>query len=360
MTDPMVPGLDDLVRSQVAMIEDLRTRVAELETRLVAGSSDVRTSERDELRSGALTSVPTPPETSRRGFLRLAGVAAAGAAAVVVSNATPAAALTGDNAILGSSNSANLPTIVTNSINSPPGVVSNLAAIRGNGGTNSVGVWGAANGELAAGIVGSSTSGYGVYGDGGVGYSVFAAGSRARYGLASHIDGSAPPTNGGYLLGDILRNSNGDLYVCVVAGVNGTAQFRKLAGPSTAGALHLIPAARVFDSRAQFDQPGGGGLPGDRIQATQTRVINVGNFVGPGTKAVLVSLSALSTLSGGYLTAYPSGSANPGTVNCFWAAGANTAATTTVAVNASSQFTLTAQLEGAGVICSADLLGYYA
>ena len=358
MTDSVVPELDHLVRSQAAMIEDLRSRMEDLEARLVA-SSKVRTPERDDVRSGALTIVPTPPETSRRGFLRLAGVAAAGAAAVVVSSATPAAATDGQPILQGVTNSGLTQTSVTNGTDSPATVVSNLAAIRGNGGTNSVGVWGAANGELGAGIVGSSTSGYGIYGDGGLGYSMFAGGSRPRYGLGSHITGSSPPTSGGYQLGDILRNSNGDLYVCIVPG-NGTAQFRKLAGPNTAGALHLIPSARVFDSRAQYDQPGGGGLPGDRIQAMQSRVINVGSYVGPGTKAVLVSLSALSTQSGGYLTAYPSGSANPGTVNCFWAAGANTAATTTVAVSASLQFTLTAQLEGAGVICSADLLGYYA
>ncbi len=350
MTDPVVPGLHDLVQSQAALIEDLRTRMADLETRLAANSGT---------RTAALTSEPIPPETSRRGFLRLAGVAAAGAAAVVVSNASPAAATDNSAILQGVPNTGTQQTTVINSTNSPT-AVSNVAAVRGNGGTNSVGVWGDANGELGAGIVGSSASGYGVYGDGGAGYSVYAGGGRARYGLGSHITGSSPPTTGGYLLGDILRNFNGDLYVCVVAGSNGSAQFRKLAGPNTAGTLHLVSAARVFDSRAQFDQPGGGGLPGDRIQATQTRVINVGNYVGPGTKAVLVSLSALSTLSGGYLTAYPSGSANPGTVNCFWAAGANTAATTTVAVNASSQFTVTAQLEGAGVICSADLLGYYA
>ena len=73
----------------------------------------------------------------------------------------------------------------------------------------------------------------------------------------------------------------------------------------------------------------------------------------------MIGLGVFGTASAGFLTAYPTGTPSPGTVNCFWQAGAQTSNTVIVALNASLQFDLKASIEGAGVGCSADIFGYF-
>ena len=90
MTNSSDESLADVVRGQAALIADLQARLDRLE------SSPVGPAER--LHRTASTAVGNDPgeATSRRGFLRLAGAAAAGAAVVAVGNASPAAAAAGE------------------------------------------------------------------------------------------------------------------------------------------------------------------------------------------------------------------------------------------------------------------------
>ena len=378
VTSPSDESLADVVRGQAALIADLQARLDRLE-------SDGNSANTNPLRA-ASHSVQTsndmvvdPP--SRRGFLRLAGAAAAGAAVAVVGNASPAAAFDG-----GSFTGAE--TVFTNN-----GTDSTKAGVRGSftgtpsGGIGGIGVLGQADGvpgqpthpsnASAAGVIGQSLSpldpvtgmplhptGFGVYGASTTGYALYAA-SNGRIGFDAHVDSlltpGGYPTKGAYKVGDLFTNTNGDTYSCVVGGAatsGGPARFRKLAGPGTTGQLHLVAAARVFDSRAIYD-PGNVGLPGGQIVNAQARTINVVNYVPAGATGVMIGLGVTSTLSSGYLTAYPTGTPSPGTVNCYWQAGAQTSNTVIVALNASLQFDVRASLEGGGAVCSADLFGYF-
>ena len=344
-TEPL--EIEALLRSQAALIDELQARVARLEAsgpaRLAAVPSPTA-----EVIAASDFGVET---SSRRGFLRLAGAAAAGAAVAAVANATPAAALDGGT-YSGSE------TVFTNSTSTDP-AKSGVKGTFTTAAVGGIGVLGQADTtSAAAGVVGASVAGYGVYGSAGTGYALY-AGSNGRVGFDPHLTGTGAPTSGAYKLGDIVMNTAGDTFSCVVAGSGGAAKFRKLAGAGTTGQLHLSGAARIFDSRSQFDQPGGGGLPGGVITNAQTRTINVANYVPAGTTGVMIGLGVFGTASAGFLTAYPTGTPSPGTVNCFWQAGAQTSNTVIVALNASLQFDLKASIEGAGVGCSADIFGYF-
>ena len=109
------------------------------------------------------------------------------------------------------------------------------------------------------------------------------------------------------------------------------AQWRKLAGPSTAGQLHVLPTpVRVYDSR-----PGEAPLavgPKAPTTANGIRVIDTtanGSGVPFDANAVLVNLTITGPQAPGFATAWPTG-AWPGTSNINFAAGQDIAATTVV------------------------------
>ena len=210
-------SLADVVRGQASLIADLQARLDRLESSPVGpGGRALQAASHSAQTSGDIV-VDQP---SRRGFLRLAGAAAAGAAVAAVGNASPAAALDG-----GTFTGAE--TVFTNN-----GTDFTKAGVKGvyvnSGG---IGVLGEANaGSSAAGVIGQSLSflnppaatGYGVYGASTTGYALYAA-SNGRLGFDPHLAGTAAPTIGGYKLGDIVMNANGDTFSCVVAGSGGSA-----------------------------------------------------------------------------------------------------------------------------------------
>ena len=81
----------------------------------------------------------------------------------------------------------------------------------------------------------SDFGGIGVFGGGGIG--VQASGSRAALQLLP--SGAAPRSRGdAHTRGEVVHDTNGDVWVCVSAGSPGT--WRKLAGPSASGAFHVL------------------------------------------------------------------------------------------------------------------------
>ena len=257
--ESLADSLADVVRGQAALIADLQARLDRLEsTGSSANANRLRTASHSVQTSNDM--VVDPP--SRRGFLRLAGAAAAGAAVAAVGSASPAAALDG-----GSFTGAE--TVFTNN-----GTDSTKAGVKGSfTGTpimntpGGIGVLGQADGvpgqpshpsnASAAGVIGTSSSGYGVYGTSATGYALYAA-SNGRLGFDPHLAGTAAPTTGGYKLGDIVMNANGDTFSCVAAGSGGSAKFRKLAGPNTGGQIHFFnQPARFIASFYGTRMPGG-------------------------------------------------------------------------------------------------------
>ncbi|PWJ27519.1 hypothetical protein ATK17_3721 [Branchiibius hedensis] len=289
----------------------------------------------------------------RRSMLRTLGVAGAvaGVAALEVGRSTNADATTGDYLRIGYSQGAQNMTYLTNQVGSS--VISNpltseptlmwgdnrLSSL-----TNANGIRGDGKGPSGMGIWGNSDSGgVGVHGGGGIG--VQAQGSRAALKLIP--SGAAAVDRSDYhQTGEFIEDSSGNLWVCVGAGFPGS--WRKLAGPASTGAFHVLPAAiRTYDSRSSD-----GALSGGSRTLTMSGVPN-------GSSAVTVSLTATGTSGPGYLALYKAGISYPGNSNLNWSASGTTIAVTTVcAVNASSQ--LVVRGAGGSTQVIIDVIGYYA
>jgi len=162
------------------------------------------------------------------------------------------------------------------------------------------GVYGLASQDAtAAGVRGESTTGTGVVGAALSGHDFLASGS-GRIGLVPNLS-AGPPSAGTYTTGDVFCDAVGNLWVCVATGTPGV--FRKVAGPATAGALHPITPARVYDSR----------LSGGSLAAGSTRTLSVatatagGTVVPSGAIAIAFNLTIAGTVGSGWLGVVPSG-----------------------------------------------------
>jgi len=149
------------------------------------------------------------------------------------------------------------------------------------------------------------------------------------------------------------------VWYCTLGGSPGL--WRKLTGPSTAGALHLVSTPkRVYDSRP--GQPPAAVGPKTPLQAGQKRTVDLkadGSGVPAGATAALVSLVATGTTTGvgGFLSVFRNDIAWPGTSNLNWTAAGQTVAVTTVtALDAEARCGLWA---GSVTDVVVDVLGYY-
>ena len=336
--------IEALLQSQAALIDELRARVARLEASgpapVVAvparlSSTEVRSTDDDA----------TVETSSRRGFLRLAGAAAAGAAVAVVANAAPAAALDGGT-YSGSE------TVFNNN-----GIDVNKAGVKGTFGPNpnGIGVLGQADvGSAAAGVFGAAISGYGVYGSAGTGYALY-AGSNGRLGFDPHLTSTGAPTSGAYKLGDIVMNTAGDTFSCVVAGSGGAAKFRKLAGPKTAGQYHPIAPTRIYDSRPSVGGPG-------PIVNGENRFLTANNnnpsLVGVTSTAITINVTLAETTGFGLLSMWAVGDPQPGASLMNWTtSNAIIANGTTLKVGPNNQFVV--HCEGIATQFLIDMMGYW-
>jgi len=121
-----------------------------------------------------------------------------------------------------------------------------------------------------------------------------------------------------------LENVGGDLWWCVAAGTPGT--WRKLAGPTSAGAFHALTPGRVYDSRTA--QPTGNV---GRLSDTQTRTVSVSdrrnlatgavdlaNYVPLGATAVTANVTVVDTTASGFLAINPGGNTTVGAAAINW------------------------------------------
>lgn len=294
------------------------------------------------------------PSLVRRSMLRSLAVAGAGAgvAALAMGRPETAEAATGDNLRIGYLQAVKNMTYLGNtvgsatlgaSLDSEPtlfwgdnrrSTLANANGLRGDGkGPSGMGIWG-----------NSDSGGIGVFGGGGIG--VQGQGSRAALKLVPQ--GSAPAARSDYHeAGEFIEDSSGSLHVCVSAGYPGS--WRKLAGPSTVGAFHVLPSTvRAYDSRTSDGSLGSG-----------SRTLTMSG-VPAGSSAVTVSLTITQTTGGGYLSLYKAGISFPGNSNLNWYASGQTVAVTTVcAVSAASQLVVRASGSGTTQVI-VDVIGYYA
>jgi hypothetical protein len=183
--------------------------------------------------------------TSRRGLLRLGGVAAAaglvaGAGELLrPGTAHAAAAMALDNPLVGTSSDRF------------------VDAVAGFGTNSATGVHGTS--DTGPGVFGFSQSGLGVWANSNSSYAVLAASGSSPDIYAAGTGrilqtslGLWPPTSGTWLAGEMIRDFHFDLWLCVQGGTPG--HWRKVAAPQygyAGGALNLLPSAiRLLDTRA--------------------------------------------------------------------------------------------------------------
>lgn len=209
------------------------------------------------------------------------------------------------------------------------------------------------SGALAGhGVVGeTSGSGSGVHASSSQGYGVTANGGKANAFLPG-TGAPGPNRPGMHIEGELVSDTGGDLWHCVDTG--DPAVWRRLSGPTTAGAFHLLPApVRVIDSRG----PGGGGL----FASGTDRVVTMPVAVPAGATGVLLNLTVTNTVGAGFLAvasaAVGAGAMSHSNTNWF-TSGQVSPATAVSAINTAKQIRLKAG-GGGSTHYVIDLFGFY-
>lgn len=333
-----------------------------------------------------------PMRSGRRGMLKLAAGAAAGAVVgAVAGGANPAAAADGDPITAGQSTSTtaadtdSTTLVYANTIDAPMGpgtftltVDTNAFLVRDisalvlgpeHASSYPAAVAGYANSVLTHGVYGKSkrSTGYGVVGlnnasSGGAG--VLARGDHANLELDPF--GTAPASRVvAYSLGQIVCDSSGDTWICVAAGTPGT--WRKISGASTAGSFHAITPIRVYDSR----QPGYSGYNGS-LGRTASREVSVAdardgsggvvaaNAVPAGATAVAFNITVAGPTGDNYLSITPGGVATiPTTSIINFVTGQNVANASVVAISSDRKVKVWCGTMYGSTDFILDISGYY-
>jgi hypothetical protein len=163
-----------------------------------------------------------------------------------------------------------------------------------------------------------------------------------------------PPLGQPADIGALWVDDDGNWWAATADGTD--AKWRKLAGPGTAGALHLLASPkRVYDSR-----------PGEppAIDPKSPLTPNVARTIDPKAnssgvpaqaRGVLVTLTVPSLAAGGFATVWPSG-AWPGTSNINFGPNQNIATTTVVGLGPGATFLVQSNVATNVLI---DIVGYY-
>ena len=252
------------------------------------------------------------PQTSdRRGMVKLLAASAVGAVAgAAIFNAQPAAGAQGDPVLVGTLNTS----------------------------TNATGF--TASGDHAVNAFGQS--GVGIVSDGGLANALFTA------------SGGAPSGFG--LRGVLLVDGAGDWWGATVDS-DTDGGWRKLAGPNTAGQLHILPSpVRVYDSRPGLAPTAVG--PKVPTVGFAVRILDTtanGSGVPANARAVLINLTITGPQAPGFASAWATG-AFPGTSSINFAAGQSIAATTVVGCGPSATIQV---LSNTVTDFLVDVIGFY-
>lgn len=250
-----------------------------------------------------------PRRFSRKGLVKAAAASAAALAATSLVVPERAAAADGQPIIIGSANSGTNSTSLT-----ATGAPLLEGAFKGIGRANGEGVVGEASGDEGYGLYGVSSTGYGVFGESSTGIALF-AGDNGRFGQALGTV-AGPPTSGSFLAGEQIRDSRGDLYICVTGGSPGIWQkvVALRAGFAAAGAVYYLPVpVRLLDTRESAPIAGGTSI---------TLPVGGAGGIPADARGVLGNITAIQAVADGFLTLYPTGEPRPLASSNNYAAGA--------------------------------------
>ena len=160
-------------------------------------------------------------------------------------------------------------------------------------------------------------------------------------------------------LGDlVMETGTHDLYLCV-AGSGATAVFRKVSGPKTAGAFHVLPKpVRLYDSRPGTTPNIGSKTP---LKPGVARTIDLkgnGSGVPVGATAALVTILLVNATAGnGNLTLWANETTPPAANTMVWGGSAGRFTAKEVsAASAQAEVQVVANLKTDIVV---DVVGYY-
>ena len=319
-----------------------------------------------------------PPRPDRRSVMRGLLGAAAGAAAVGVALRPDTASASTGGFVYGATNNAGLDTTTLNADVSFGRTLS--VANAANGGFAVAGeadfVYGgfarsaaiymtsAGSGAIISSqddcFVGVSNTGVALRGTSTSGIGLLASGGRCDALLLG--TGDSPNSRvDAHTSGEILKDRDNNLWVCVVAGSPGT--WRKVAGTETAGSLHVIEPTRVYDSR----WPSGGGrlATGDArgidVSAGRnltTGAIETANLVPAKATALQYTITVTDTAGAGFVavTAIKATGYRASSIN--WSASGQSSANSTMAKLTSPELRLWGGGGGSTQVII-DVLGYY-
>jgi hypothetical protein len=290
------------------------------------------------------------PVASRRALFRTLGAGVTGAVAANLLSGGEAGATDGSAILQSETNTGTGTTTVTSSADvalagtttssvpvpaagvygscvAPSGYAAAYAGVMGDSSTG-YGVLGFSNaasspvagvgGEGAAvGVHGYSSDGYGVHGLSTTGHAVVCEGGVAQL-LMEPMSAIGPPNSEIHTTGELYLDSEAVLWICTNAGDPGT-WTRVAAGPSgyVQGASCLLPTPiRIFDSRVA-DPPAApsrasGPIGTGVTQGLQITGVEVGGHGVPdGAVAVIGNVTGVNAVGTGYLTLFPAGVSRP-------------------------------------------------
>jgi hypothetical protein len=174
-------------------------------------------------------------------------------------------------------------------------------------------------------------------------------------GNAHFVAGGGSPVGTGSLAGVLWVDGDGNWWAATHSDAQ-NAQWRKLAGPATSGALHLLDSPRrVYDSRPSEPPAIGPKTPltPNVARAIDPKVDSSG--VPEAARGVLITLTVPALAAAGFATVWPSGPW-PGTSNINFGAFQNIATTTVVGLAPGATFLVQSNVETDFII---DIAGYY-
>ena len=219
------------------------------------------------------------------------------------------------------------------------GAGASAIGVNAKAGTSGTGARGVAKGFGAYGVWGINDAGVGVQGDSNTGVDLAATGLGRVYQFPQVFDG--PPTTGSYLVGEQIRDINGNLLICVASGTPGT--WRKVAAvaPGAGGIVYLLSAPiRLLDTRN-----GIGMFPAGSTNILQVTGVDIGGISVPkGATGVVGNVTVVSPTAGGDLRLYPGGATAPNTSSINFATGQVIANGVTVGLNVTGQISIKVDL----------------
>lgn len=344
----LVPRSD--LAALVAELADVRARLSALEHQRDRGETP--SDNPSETQVGAPAEHPAPPSSigRRAAMAGLLGATVGGVAALA--SGSPAAAATGDHIVAGGTTTA----LDTTFLDAK--------------GSNDIGLYVKNNGGQGVGIRAETSSAAAIYGYSNTTASAVGGFENGLDGLAlnAYSDGpqlrlqsdspntplSAPKFSEE---GELRASSTGELWYCAAYGTPGT--WRKLAGKTTAGALHVLAVpARIYDSRPGTAPAVGTKSPlAPNTARTLDLKVNSSGVPAGATAALLTVLLVNAANADGNFTVWAAGAARPQANTMVWGGSARRfTATAVTALDTQARCQVLASQTTDVVI---DVVGYY-